>query len=125
MSFENPNNFQESQYNSEAEMLNVIRKQIQTALAFSDLPRDISKKEESAIIIARLKKNSPKFNIIFDEMIKNNPNLLNDWHENSYEILETIRKQMKMMPELPVKEDTKHWGEMEKEAEGNGEQIAA
>jgi hypothetical protein len=121
MKFEGINN-EQSPLERDPEMLGVVRNQMQAALAFSHLPMDRSHEEEEAIIIARLKKNSPKFNIVFDEMLKNNPNLLEDWQNDSHEVLATIEEQMKLIPDLPLEEDEKHWKKMEDEG---GQQKAA
>ncbi len=121
MSFEGLNN-EESSLEHDPKALGVVRNQMQTALAFAHLPMDRSHEEEEAIIIARLKKNSPKFNIVFDEMLKNNPNLLEDWQNDSHEILATIEEQMQLIPDLPLKEDEEHWKKMDEEG---GQQKAA
>lgn len=101
MGFEGLDNNEISKTELTPEMENLLRRQMQMALAFSNLPMDRTPKEEEAIMIARIQKNSRKFNIVFDEMVKNNPNLLEDWHENSNEILDSIQEQMNMIPALP------------------------
>lgn len=122
MGIEGLENQEQSNLERDPEMLNLVRKQMQIALAFSHLPMGRTHKEEEAIIIARLEKNSLKFNIVFDEMLRNNPNLLEDWQNNSHEILATIEEQMKLIPDLPKKEDVEHWRE---EGGDNNQQIAA
>ena len=121
MKFEGLNN-EQSPLEHDPKTLGVIRNQMQTALAFAHLPMDRSPEEESAIITARLLKNSPKFNIVFDEMLKNNPNLLEDWENDSHEILAILEEQMELIPDLPAKEDEKHWQKMEEE--GNQKKAA-
>lgn len=121
MSIEGFNN-SESSLERDPEMLNLVRKQMQMALAFSHLPVGKSHEEEQRIMIERLEKNSPKFNIVFDEMLANNPNLLEDWQENSHEILATIEEQMKLIPDFPNKDNEEN---LKKMSEGGGQEKVA
>ncbi len=91
----------------------LLRTQMQMALAFTKLP-EASEKEEEAIISTRLLKNREKFNIVFDELLKNTPKLLQLWSEDSNSLLETIQNQMDLIPKLP--EEVNEW-KKEKEEE--------
>jgi hypothetical protein len=115
MTFEGLHGQEQSKEEIDPQTLNLIRKQIQMALAFSNLPMGRTHKEEEAIMIARIEKNSHKFNIVFDEMLKNDPNLVSEWEENSNELLAIIQKQMDMIPDLPKEEDEEHWKKINEE----------
>ncbi|MDQ3089889.1 MAG: hypothetical protein M3Q24_01925 [bacterium] len=99
-----------------AELL-LLRTQMQMALAFTKLP-DATEKEEEAIISSRLLKNREKFNIVFDELLKNTPKLLKLWSEDSNSLLETIQNRIDLIPKLPEK--VKEWKE-----ENEEERVAA